>query len=75
MGENVDERNSEIESQSERESDDADQVVGELDLTDEEKEQFVIQTLREWASSGGVLSMRKVDELLGKLCFVFKDMP
>ncbi|KAK3928288.1 Replicase polyprotein 1a [Frankliniella fusca] len=43
-------------------------------MTAAEKEAYLNQCLREWASSGGVLSMRKVDELLGKLSFVFKTV-
>ncbi|KAK3933144.1 putative G-protein coupled receptor 101 [Frankliniella fusca] len=44
-------------------------------LNFEEIEQYVIQSLREWGTSGGVLSRTKIDELLGKLCFVFPNMP
>ena len=49
--------------------------VEPVEMTEEGKEDFLIQALREWASSGGVLSMRKVDELLGKLAFAFQRIP
>ena len=44
-------------------------------LNEEEKEQYLIRSLREWGSSGGVLSMRKIDALLGKLSLVFRKVP
>lgn len=44
-------------------------------FNEEEREQYVIQALREWACSGGVLSRSKVDEILGKLSHVFPNMP
>lgn len=45
------------------------------DLTEEEKESYVIESIRKWATSGGILSMRKIDELLARLSFVYKKMP
>ncbi|KAE8744731.1 hypothetical protein FOCC_FOCC008639 [Frankliniella occidentalis] len=44
-------------------------------MTSEEKEAYLCQSLQEWASSGGVLSMRKIDELLQKLSYVFSSVP
>ena len=46
-----------------------------VDLPAEEKEEYVIQSVREWATSGGVLSRRKIDELLHKLSYVYENMP
>lgn len=64
------------ESDSDSESDADERVVaGPVVLNEEDKERYLIQALREWASSGGVLSMRKVDELLHKLRFAFSNMP
>ncbi|KAJ1526536.1 hypothetical protein ONE63_008123 [Megalurothrips usitatus] len=40
-----------------------------------EKEQYVIDTVREWAQLPGVLSMSKLDDLLHRLSVVFPRMP
>lgn len=48
--------------------------VGE-NLTEEEKEDYIIESIRQWTLSGGVLSMRKLDELLSRLSLVLKKMP
>jgi len=42
---------------------------------DEQKENYVILALQKWASSGGVVSMSKIDELLAKLRPVFNNLP
>lgn len=42
---------------------------------DNEKEQYVIDTVREWAQEPGVLSMTKLDHLLHRLGIVFPRMP
>ncbi|KAE8738901.1 hypothetical protein FOCC_FOCC015602 [Frankliniella occidentalis] len=41
----------------------------------EEREEYVIDALREWAQEPGVLSMSKLDALLHKLKVVFPNMP
>ncbi|KAK3926982.1 X-linked retinitis pigmentosa GTPase regulator [Frankliniella fusca] len=49
---------------------------GPPQLIDEaEKEQFVIDMIREWAQEPGVLSMSKLDKLLHRLSLVFPRMP
>lgn len=40
-----------------------------------EKEQYVIDSVREWAQEPGVLSMTKLDHLLHRLSVVFPNMP
>ena len=50
----------------------ADQVE---ELTNDEKEAYLIESLREWALRPGVLSHRKLDELLTRLHHVFKSVP
>ncbi|KAK3909809.1 Halomucin [Frankliniella fusca] len=42
---------------------------------DADKEQYVIDTLREWAQLPGVLSMTKLNDLLHRLSVVFPRMP
>lgn len=48
---------------------------GPVFLSDAEKEQFVIDSVREWAQEPGVLSMTKLDHLLHRLSVVFPNMP
>lgn len=45
------------------------------DLTADEKEAYVIESVREWALSPGVLSYKKLDDLLHRLHFVYENMP
>jgi len=47
----------------------------DTELTEEEKELYLIETLKEWALSPGVLSYNKLDDLLGRLHHVFKSVP
>lgn len=54
---------------------DIEEDINQDPLNAEDLEAYVIQSLREWGSSGGVLSMSKIDELLGKLSYVFPNMP
>ncbi|CAL1685157.1 unnamed protein product [Lasius platythorax] len=42
---------------------------------DEEKEKYIILSLNEWASSSGILSMSKIDELLAWLHPMFPNLP
>lgn len=42
---------------------------------DKQKEKYVILSLHEWALSGGILSMSKIDKLLTWLCPVFPNLP
>lgn len=44
-------------------------------LTDAEKEQYVIDSIRDWAQQPGLLSMTKLDDLLHRLKLVFPRMP
>jgi len=44
-------------------------------LNEAEKEEYLVESLRSWACSGGVLSRRKIDEILIKLSVVFKTVP
>ncbi|KAE8742105.1 hypothetical protein FOCC_FOCC012379 [Frankliniella occidentalis] len=64
-----------VEGEEEEEENDGDQNQGAEALNFEEVEQYVIQSLKEWGTSGGVLSRTKVDELLRKLSVVFPNMP
>jgi len=41
---------------------------------DEQKEKYVILSLREWALSGGILSVSKIDEFLVWLYPVFRNL-
>jgi len=54
---------------SDRESGESDDEVHQ-ELTPEEKEVFVIESLREWALSPGVLSYNKLDQLSQKLPYI-----
>ncbi|KYN08003.1 hypothetical protein ALC62_01012 [Cyphomyrmex costatus] len=40
-----------------------------------EKEQYLIQLIREWSLERGYLSMKKLDDLLGKLNTIFPHIP
>ncbi|KAK3915796.1 Caprin-2, partial [Frankliniella fusca] len=85
--EQVEEEGDEVEEgeeADEEEHDNNNQNNGVLEMDNEEQlnfenydelEQFVIQNLKEWGSSGGVLSMSKLDELLGRLCPAFPNLP
>lgn len=42
---------------------------------DAEREEYVIETIRKWALEEGHLSMRKLNNLLNRLCVVFPRMP
>lgn len=42
---------------------------------DAEREEYTIETVREWALEAGHLSMRKLDDLLNRLSVVFPRMP
>jgi hypothetical protein len=51
---------------------------GEVDfrnLTEEEKEMYLVESLRQWGSSPGVISMRKIEKLLIRLSAVFTKVP
>lgn len=44
-------------------------------LRQEEVEDYVIESIRDWALNPGILSMTKLDDLLARLSQVFKNMP
>jgi len=75
--ENTDIR-SNVSLQSERQnnnSDNEDDNENVLIVNEDEKEQYLIRFIREWALEGGHLSMKKLDNLLKKLSTVFVHMP
>lgn len=43
--------------------------------TDAEKEQYAIDTIRDWAQQPGLLSMTKLDDLLHRMKWIFPRMP
>jgi len=75
--ENTDIR-SNVSLQSERQnnnSDNEDDNENVLIVNEDEKEQYLIRFIREWALEGRHLSMKKLDNLLKKLSTVFVHMP
>jgi len=73
--ENIDTQ-SDVSLQSERQSNNSDSNSEDgneniLIVNEDEKEQYLIQLIREWALEGGQLSMKKLDNLLKKLSTVF----
>ncbi|XP_029172836.1 uncharacterized protein LOC114941846 [Nylanderia fulva] len=71
--ENTDE--SIYESENTNKSENGDENVNTVFENDQQKENYVILALRQWALSGGVISMSKIDELLAKLQPVFNNLP
>jgi len=69
---------SNVSLQSERQdnnSDNEDDNENVLIVNEDEKEQYLIRLIREWALEGGHISMKKLDNLLKKLSTVFVHFP
>jgi len=62
------------ENTDESENRDKNENVNIVFENDQQKENYVILALRQWALSGGVISMSKIDELLAKLQPVFNNL-
>ncbi|KAK3908311.1 Kinesin-like protein KIF1B [Frankliniella fusca] len=67
--------NEERVSDSSSESDDNGENEGEEFLNNEQIEQYVKITMKEWALDGGRLSMRKLDNILARLHRVHRSLP
>lgn len=70
----VSEENISTDSEEDIDNSDNESIVINFE-NDEHKERYVIQNLREWATSGGIVSMTKIDNLLIKLRPVFRNLP
>ncbi|KMQ84294.1 hypothetical protein RF55_18030 [Lasius niger] len=74
---NTDENEGIYESKNTDESENIDENenVNIVFENDQQKENYVILALRQWALAGGIISMSKIDELLAKLQPVFNNLP
>lgn len=62
-------------SETNTDDDSENENIDEVFDNDEQKERYITLSLYEWALSGGILSMSKIDELLAWLRPVFPNLP